>query len=74
MSAARTSGTDLASSLRQNTFLTLKVRPAGGPRGTGGPGDPATGGHGRATATFYGGTSCRGGTTFYGEGDLPIKD
>ena len=32
MSAARASGTDLASSLRQNTFLTLGVRPAGGPR------------------------------------------
>ena len=29
MSAARASGTDLASSLKQNTFLTLGVRPAG---------------------------------------------
>ena len=31
MSAARASGTDLASSLKRNTFLTLEVRPAGGP-------------------------------------------
>ena len=43
MVVARASGTDLASSLKQNTFLTLGVCPAGGPRGTGGPG---TGGHG----------------------------
>ena len=40
MVVARASGTDLASSLKQNAFLTLKVRPAGGP--------PGTGGHGRA--------------------------
>ena len=43
MSAARASGTDLASTLKQNTFLTLKVRPVGGPRGprgTGGRGGP----------------------------------
>ena len=30
MVVARASGTDLASSLKQNTFLTLKVHPAGG--------------------------------------------
>ena len=30
MVVARASGTDLASSLKQNTFLTLEVRPAGG--------------------------------------------
>merc|ERR1739841_388265 len=46
MVVARASGTDLASSLKQNTFLTLGVRPAGGPCGTGGPGGPGTGGHG----------------------------
>ena len=56
MDVARASGTDLASSLRQNAFLTLEVRPAGGPGsardgGTrGGPGrwdtgEPGTGGH-----------------------------
>ena len=61
MSAARVSGTDLASILKRNTFLTLEVRPAGGPgsardggtrrapgRGdTGGPGRGDTGGPGR---------------------------
>ena len=31
MVVARASGMDLASILRQNTFLTLGVRPAGGP-------------------------------------------
>ena len=31
MVVARASGTDLASSLKQNIFLTLEVRPAGGP-------------------------------------------
>ena len=30
MVVARASGTDLASSLKQNTFLTLEVCPAGG--------------------------------------------
>ena len=34
MSAARASGMDLASSLRQNTFLTLEVRPVGPHRPT----------------------------------------
>ena len=39
MVVARPSGMDLASSLRQNTFLTLEVCPVGrGPRGTGGQG------------------------------------
>ena len=66
MSAARVSGTDLASSLRQNTFLTLEVRPAGGPgsardggteggpgRGDRGPRDGGTeGAPGRGSATF----------------------
>ena len=57
MSAARASGTDLASSLNLNTFLTLRVHPAGGPGsardgGTEGApgredrGGPGTGGHG----------------------------
>ena len=31
MVVARASGMDLASSLKQNTFLTLGVRPVGGP-------------------------------------------
>ena len=39
MSAARASGTDLASSLKRNTFLTLGMRPAGGPRVRAGRGD-----------------------------------
>ena len=46
MVVARASGTDLASSLKRNTFLTLGVRPAGGLGGTGGhagaPGRGAT--------------------------------
>ena len=55
MVVARASGMDLASSLKRNTFLTLEVRPAGGPRGTrghggarhrGDTGGPGTGGHG----------------------------
>ena len=57
MVVARASGMDLASSLKRNTFLTLGVRPAGGPgsaRDGGpekGPRDegpekgPGTGGH-----------------------------
>ena len=36
MVLTRASGTDLASSLKRNTFLTLGVCPVGGPRGTGG--------------------------------------
>ena len=40
MSAARASGTDLASSLKRNTFWTLGVRP-----GRGAAGEPGTGGH-----------------------------
>ena len=50
MSAARASGTDLASSLKRNTFLTLGVRPVGrGPgvrAGRGDTGGPGTGEHG----------------------------
>ena len=42
MLLTRASGTDLASSLKRNTFLTLEVRPAGGPRGTGGHDRPMT--------------------------------
>ena len=46
MVVGRASGTDLASSLSQNTFLNLGVRPTGGPCGTGGqrraPGRGAT--------------------------------
>ena len=53
MVVARASGTDLASSLKQNTFLTLGVCPAGGPAGTGGhagaPGRGATQGPGPET-------------------------
>ena len=51
MVVARASGMDLASILRQNTFLTLGVRPVGvsGVRaGRGGRGGPGTGGHGGA--------------------------
>ena len=48
MSAARASGTDLASSLKRNTFLTLGVRPAGG------PGDPG-GGDGGGPGAVLGG-------------------
>ena len=50
MVVARASGMDLASILRQNTFLTLEVRPVGSPGsardgGTrGGPGRGDTGG------------------------------
>ena len=57
MVVARASGMDLASSLKRNTFLTLEVRPAGGPGsardggteggpGRGDTGGPGTGGHG----------------------------
>ena len=57
MVVARASGMDLASSLKRNTFLTLGVRPAGGPGsardggtegapGRGDTGGPGTGGHG----------------------------
>ena len=48
---ARASGMDLASSLKRNTFLTLGVRPVGGPgsgRDGGTRGPPRTGGHGGA--------------------------
>ena len=46
MVVARASGTDLASSLRQNTFLTLRGAPRGGSGRDGGPrGAPGTGGH-----------------------------
>ena len=59
MVVARASGMDLASILKRNTFLTLGVRPAGGPGpgsardggtegapGRGDRGGPGTGGHG----------------------------
>ena len=51
MVVARASGMDLASILRQNTFLTLGVRPVGGPgsaRDGGTEKGPGTGGHKRA--------------------------
>ena len=54
MVVARASGMDLASILKRNTFLTLEVRPAGGPgvRGSARDGGtekgPGTGGHKRA--------------------------
>ena len=41
MGVARASGTDLASSLKRNTFWALEVRP-----GRGAAGGPGTGGHG----------------------------
>ena len=43
MVVGRASGTLMASSLKENTFFTLKLHPAGSPPGTGGHG---TGGHG----------------------------
>ena len=49
MVVARASGTDLASSLKQNTFLTLEVCPVGGSARDGGTErGPGTGGHKRA--------------------------
>ena len=53
MVVARASGTDLASILKRNTFLTLGVRPAGGPGSArdGGTGGPGKGGHGGARET-----------------------
>ena len=54
MVVARASGTDLASSLKQNTFLTLEVCPVGrGPHGTGGQGGPGRGDRG-GPGTVYG--------------------
>ena len=61
MVVARASGMDLASILKRNTFLTLGVRPAGGPGsardggtegapGRGDTGGPGTGGHGGPSA------------------------
>ena len=73
MSAARASETDLASSLKRSTFLTLGVRPAGGPAsardgrtegapGRGDTGGPGTGGHGGPSAVRgVGGGYPRGG-------------
>ena len=65
MVVARASGMDLASILKRNTFLTLKVCPVGrGPRGTGGQRGPRDGGTEGAPARggpllsglfFYGG-------------------
>ena len=58
MSAARASGMDLASSLKRNTFLTLGVRPVGGPgsaRDGGTEGAPARGGPLLSGLFFYGG-------------------
>ena len=51
MVVARASGMDLASILKRNTFLTLGVRPVGGPgsaRDGGTEKGPGTGGHKRA--------------------------
>ena len=51
MVVARASGMDLASILKRSTFLTLVVRPAGGPgsaRDGGTQKGPRTGGHKRA--------------------------
>ena len=64
MVVSRASGKLIASSLKQNTFLTLGVRAAGGSARDGGPegaprrgdtGGPGTGGHGGGAAAFYGG-------------------
>ena len=55
MVVARASGMDLASSLRQNTFLTLEVRPAGG------PGSARDGGTRRAPGRWDRGGSGTGG-------------
>ena len=63
MVVARASGMDLASSLKRNTFLTLGVRPVGGPGsardggtegapGRGDTGGPGTGGHGGGPRLF----------------------
>ena len=68
MVVARASGTDLASSLKRNTFWALGVRPVGGPRSArdGGHGGTGTGGHGGArdggTRGALGGAGRRGGT------------
>ena len=64
MVVARASGMDLASILKRNTFLTLGVRPAGGPgsRGEGGGrdggtrGGPGGGDSGGPPRLFMGGT------------------
>ena len=60
MVVARASEMDLASILKRNTFLTLRVCPAGGrgPRGTGGGGGGRDGG----TRGALGGAGRRGGT------------
>ena len=54
MVVARASGMDLASILRQNTFLTLGVRPTGGPRaGRGAREGPPDGGPQKGPRGFY---------------------
>ena len=57
MVVARASGMDLASILKRNTFLTLGVRPAGGPVVRAGRGD--TGGPGGCAPGRPGGTGYR---------------
>ena len=80
MVVARASGMDLASILKRNTFLTLAVRPAGGPGsardggtegapGRGDTGGPGTAGHGGSPRLFMGGgptpPGCPGGPAAY---------
>ena len=72
MVVARASGTDLASSLKRNTFLTLGVRPARGPgsaRDGGTEKGPGTGGHKRAPGRGDTGPPPDGGTR--GQTELP---
>ena len=56
MVVARASGTDLTSSLKRNTFLTLEVHPVGGSARDGGPEKgPRTGGQKKGPRLFLGG-------------------
>ena len=73
MVVARASGTDLASSLKRNTFWTLEVRPVGGsgsgrdggpePPPDGGPSRPRTGGPSRPRTGGHGAAPGRGEVT-----------
>ena len=72
MVVARASGMDLASILKRNTFLTLEVRPVGGPasaRDGGTEKGPGTGGHKRAPGRGDTGGPGRGDTGGPGRGD-----
>ena len=69
MVVARASGTLIASSFKQNTFLTLEVRTAGVRPGLGATGGPCTGGH--AGAPERGGTGGPGTGATGGPGAAP---